>query len=156
MTETPVAVRVCRPLSPNTCTITHDARHLVEIADRELGLGQDVDRTDTRGGRAGFERDLGAKLALGDQYAVGQAQLASNEQKISAANIAHVVGNRRWRDRQHDPEICELLLGISGHRGLLLTMTLLAAPRGRFAGIAAAFRGSPYSSLSGDSSRPEL
>lgn len=49
----------------------HDACHLVEIADRELGLGQDVNRPGARRGRPSFEGHLGAKLPLGDQYAVG-------------------------------------------------------------------------------------
>ena len=100
-------VRAWRPLSPKAATIRSEvplstlgpsrksgaelmkpepdhADHLVEIAERCLDLGQQVDATTLCCGVALFDGDPSAQLALGDQLAlrVG-AHLAGDEQQIA-------------------------------------------------------------------------
>ena len=51
-----------------------------------------------------------AELALGDELAVGvETKLAGNDQQIAGAHEADIVGDRRGRRRQRNPEIGELL-----------------------------------------------
>ena len=115
---TPTVVRAWRPLSPKTSTIEiggavhhlgavkegrrgideaaepHDAHDLVEIAERGLDLGQQVDRAGARGLLAVLDRDVVAELALGDELAVG-AEADSGRTRKAACRCART--ERSWR-----------------------------------------------------------
>src|SRR4051812_20857507 len=64
----------------------HHAHDLVEVAERRLDLGEQVDGAAAGGRRTILERDAGAELALGDQLAVrGETNLTGDEQQIAGA-----------------------------------------------------------------------
>src|SRR5215831_3560970 len=68
------------------------ARDLVEVAERRLDLGKQVDGAAARRGVALFNGDAGPKLALGDQLALRvKTNLAGHEQQVAGADKADVV-----------------------------------------------------------------
>ena len=80
-----------------------DPRDTVEIAERRLRLGEDVDRALPSRRRACLERRSGPELAdvVGGKLAVGAArQLAGDKQQRAALLGADVVGDRRCGLRQ--------------------------------------------------------
>src|SRR6478735_10891408 len=72
----------------------HNAHDLVEIAERRLDLGQQVDGAAAGGRGAVFDGHAGAELALGDQLAGRiEANLARDEQQVTGAHERHVIGH---------------------------------------------------------------
>ena len=137
---TPTVVRAWRPLSPRTATNRSDAPfitfgpsrkagselmnpprpdHLldiVELAERRLDLGQQVDRTGARRLLAILDRYASTELALGNQFAVGiEANLARYEQQRADPNEGDVVCDRTCGRRERDSEVDKLFLSRSGH-----------------------------------------
>src|SRR5262249_20050015 len=98
----------------------HHSGDLVEIAERGLELGQNVDGAGSGGLDAFIDRYPTAELALGDQFAFGiQAELAGYHHEVPGADEWHVVGDGSDRFRQHDPQFSELLFHSAGHMVLL-------------------------------------
>src|SRR5262245_35048627 len=96
-------------------TKPHDPHDLVEIAERDLDLSQEVDGAGAGGLLTVLDRHGFPKLALGDERAAGsEADLAGDDQHRSGAHKADIIGDRRGRCREHDTEICELLFN-QGH-----------------------------------------
>src|SRR5690606_24657952 len=63
-----------------------------------------------------LDRDVGAKLPLGDEVAFGiEAELAGNHHEIPGAHEGHIIGDRRDRRRQHDAQIRQSFFNHSGH-----------------------------------------
>src|SRR5215813_3636822 len=71
----------------------HDPHHLVEVAERDLDLGQKVDRAGARRALALLDRYGLAELAFGDQGAGWpQADLARNHEQRPGAHKSDIVG----------------------------------------------------------------
>ena len=138
--DTPTVVRAWRPLSPNAVTIRSDAPFITLGPSAKPGaeLMKPPSRTTRatlsrspsaalscasrltaqalRRLGAVLDRDAAAELALGDQLALGvEAELAGNDQQLAGAHERHVVGDRRGRGRQFDPEVRKLLFNRAGH-----------------------------------------
>src|SRR5262245_77614 len=97
----------------------HDPHHLVEVAERGLDLGDEVDRAGAGRGLALLDHHVVAKLALGDQRAAGaEAELAGHHQQRSSAHKADIVGDRGGRRREGDTKSGELLFNL-GHAMIL-------------------------------------
>src|SRR6266404_148670 len=92
------------------------ADHLVEIAERGLDLGQQIDAATLRRRVALFDGDAGAQLALGDQLAfrIG-AHLAGDEQQIAGTHEADVIRHRGTRLVQDDALRRQLLFDRTRH-----------------------------------------
>ena len=93
----------------------HHPRHLVEIADGGLDLGEQIDRTGARRFLPVLDGDPGAQLALGDKLAVVEADLAGHHEQIAGAHEGDVVGDRSGRRREHNTELAQFFLNVSGH-----------------------------------------
>src|SRR6185312_11964311 len=98
---------------------TDHANDLVEVAKRGLDLRQQVDGAGARGLLSVFDADAAAKLPLGDQLAVAaEADLAGDDEHVSAAHEGDIIGDRRGRLGQRYAERGELLFNRSGHVNL--------------------------------------
>jgi hypothetical protein len=83
----------------------HHADDLFEVAERSLGLRQNIDRAEfccfLPSGRVHVAPEQACRL----QLAVLQRQLARREQKIAASGERQVVCGRRRSRRQRDAQI---------------------------------------------------
>ena len=110
---------------------------LVEIAKRGLELGQQIDRAGARGFLPFFYGNAAAELAFRDKFAVGaEAKLAGDDERITAADERHIVGNGAGRGRQADAQVRELLFDRTGH--VFLRGVTTGAILGRLAAVAQA------------------
>ena len=74
---------------------------LFEIAERRLGLGEDVDRAELGRFLAGRRIEVAPEQAAGHQLAVLQRQLPGGEDQIAGPHERHIVGRRRRGGRQN-------------------------------------------------------
>src|SRR5262249_677601 len=119
------AVEKCRRRIDETAE-PHDARDLVEVAERDLDLRQEIDRTGARGPLAVLDRDDLAELAFGRRLAVrAETDLAGNEQQRAGAHEADVIGDRSRRCRERNTESLEFLFHHLGHVLLLTAISSL-------------------------------
>src|ERR1700712_1733430 len=90
--------------------------HLVEVAQRGLDLGQQVDGAAARRGIALLDGDAGPELALGDPLAFGiDADLAGHKQQIAGAHEADIIRHRSCGLVQGDALCRQFLLDRSCH-----------------------------------------
>ena len=110
-----------RPVQEVGCRVdeaaeAHHAHDLVEVAERRLDLGQQVDGTAARRRGTVLDRNAGTELALGDQLAGGvETDLAGDEQQVTGAHERHVIGDRGRGLVQLDALFRQLLLDRARH-----------------------------------------
>ena len=78
----------------------HDAHDLVEVAERGLDLGEKIDRAGARRLLAVLDGDAAAELALGDELAAVEANLAGYHEQIAGAHERQ----RNWRPARPVPQ----------------------------------------------------
>src|SRR5262249_27869049 len=112
----------------------HHAVDLVEVAERRLGLGEQVHGAGARRLLSVVDRHAATELALGHELAVvAEAELTGEYEQPAATHESDVIGDGRRRRRQRDAELRKLALDCSGHDGLLPRS---AADRHKFSPIA--------------------
>src|SRR5262245_6615037 len=106
-------LRVDEPAKP------HNADDLVEIAERGLDLGEEIDPAGAGGLLAVLNRHRLAQLSPGNERSASpDADLARDDEQGSRAHKADIIGDRGCWRRQSNTEIRKLLLNL-GHDALL-------------------------------------